>query len=257
MLTWLRRILFGWRAPVRLGQRRIALPIVFTALLVCCGGTFVWALVDSGLRQAGVLPTYTPTATRVATLTATAAPAPSATDEPTATRRPSRTPKPTATATRRLSRTPEPLATARPKATGTAEPSMGIGLELAEWDALGHLRGAAGGGFYDYDGGRFWVGLLFDERLCYLEQTFADSGVSLATARQGMAALLPKDAELVETYSPPGRPEAVVDLYHSLWLQGRFASDVWTESKPGEFIVLYKVFDDLVSRAIVACGNNP
>lgn len=106
MLTWLRRILFGWRASVRLGQRRIALPIVFTALLVCCGGTFVWALVDSGLRQAGVLPTYTPTATRLPTLTATAAPAPSATAEPTATRRPSRTPKPTATA--------------RPKVTDTA-----------------------------------------------------------------------------------------------------------------------------------------
>ena len=59
-MAWLKRLLFGWRLALPVEGRRLAIPVIATLLLLCCGGTFGAALLDSSLRQAGVLPTYTP-----------------------------------------------------------------------------------------------------------------------------------------------------------------------------------------------------
>lgn len=95
-MHWLKRLLFGWRLPITIRGRRLAVPIIATLLLLCCGGTFTASLIDSSLRQAGVLPTITPTPTR--TPRPTAIPRPTRTPRPTATVAPSKTPRPTATA---------------------------------------------------------------------------------------------------------------------------------------------------------------
>ena len=90
---------------------------------LCCGGTFAAALVDVGMREVGVWPTYTPTPTITATpnpptATATTNP-PTATataSPPTATSNP-----PTATAT---SNPPTATATPNPPTATTAPPTQ-------------------------------------------------------------------------------------------------------------------------------------
>lgn len=68
-------------------------------LVLCCVGMFSLAVLDRAVRQAGLLPTYTPTLTRTPTPlpTATGTPAPSATPAPINTPEP--TPLPAATST--------------------------------------------------------------------------------------------------------------------------------------------------------------
>jgi hypothetical protein len=50
----------GRKITVPLGARRVGIPIVFMALLLCCCCPLTLVMVDSGLRSAGLLPTYTP-----------------------------------------------------------------------------------------------------------------------------------------------------------------------------------------------------
>lgn len=98
----------------RWGARRVILLIAGLALLLCCGGTLIWYAVDTGLRQAGALPTYTPSPTDAPRPTATIRP--TRTSRPTATERPSSTPRPPTntplppTATDELTITPLPTA---------------------------------------------------------------------------------------------------------------------------------------------------
>lgn len=106
----------------RWGARRVVLLVAGLALLLCCGGTLVWYAVDTGLRQAGALPTYTPSPTDAPQPTATVKP--TRTTRPTATERPSATPRtntPLPTITDVPTFTPEPTAvpaTATPVPTG-------------------------------------------------------------------------------------------------------------------------------------------
>jgi hypothetical protein len=97
-------------------KRRLIL-IIGVALLLCCGGTLVWYAVDTGLRAAGALPTYTPSPT--------ATPRPTATIKPTATLRPpTNTPLPS-TATEEPTITPEPTATVESSYTDSILPILG------------------------------------------------------------------------------------------------------------------------------------
>lgn len=168
MLHFLRRLFLGWRAPVRLGRRTIAVPIILSALLLCCGSVFVWALVDTSLRQAGVLPTYTPTATRPPT------DAPSPTLPPTATPvPPTVTLAPTATATPApVEPSPAPLPTSTPVPTAAppvgpaasepanlrAGPGTAFGRvgSVAEGEALEIIGRTPSGDWYELPGGR-WI----------------------------------------------------------------------------------------------------
>lgn len=93
----LRRILMGWRITLPIGGRRIAVPVILTSLLLCCGVSMVGTAIDSSMRRAGVLPTYTPRPTATATEIPTSTPIPTDTPVPTDTAEPTATSEPTAT----------------------------------------------------------------------------------------------------------------------------------------------------------------
>jgi hypothetical protein len=108
--------LIGPRITLPLGARRVAVPVVFLALAICCCGPLSLAVVDSGIRQAGLLPTYTPRPS--------ATERPIDTPRPSQTERPMNTPAPTAQPTiAPTSASTRPPATAAPAAAGTATPS--------------------------------------------------------------------------------------------------------------------------------------
>lgn len=89
---------------------------------LCCGGLFVFGLADLTLREAGILPTYTPEPASANI------PSPTSSPNPTATRFPTGTPTPTQTALPTSTSTPTP----------TMNPSLGLEAEIAE--ALGPSR---------------------------------------------------------------------------------------------------------------------
>lgn len=83
------------------GFRTSCLGLILGAFLLFCGGTIAYTAVDVGLREAGVLPTYTltpsptsvpPTATLTRTPTRTATVTQAPTSTPTPTQRPTDTP---------------------------------------------------------------------------------------------------------------------------------------------------------------------
>ncbi len=75
--------------------------------------------------------------------------------------------------------------------------------------------------------------------------------------------LIPSDSQFIETYSPKDIPELIVNLYFSESLKNRFNNkdslfgNWWTGGKPGNFIVVYGVFNGKVSRMVIGIGNNP
>jgi len=120
----------------RWGPRRVVFLIAGLALLLCCGGTLVWYAVDTGLRAAGALPTYTPSPT--------ATPRPTATIKPTRTSRPTATIKPTRTS-RPPTNTPLPP-TATDAQTVAVEPTVAA-TPAPSANAAGNLRAGPGTGF--------------------------------------------------------------------------------------------------------------
>lgn len=105
--------------------------------------------------------------------------------------------------------------------------------------------------------GDFNVLFMPGGRAGHIERQFKPE-IPLEAAHAIAVSLLPSDAQLTERYSPEGRPEAVVDVYLSASLAQSWpdASD-WKYYPPGQFIVLYKVFEPGVARFVVALGNNP
>lgn len=97
---------------------------------------------------------------------------------------------------------------------------------------------------------------LGDAGQAQIEYVF-DPPVALAVVSTTVAAVLPPDAVLVETYSPTGRPEAIVQLYHSPGLAAAWPAEAFIGGEPGQFIVLTKVFDQRAAVVIVGPGNNP
>lgn len=133
----LRRILMGWRITLPIGGRRIAVPVILTSLLLCCGASLVGTAIDSGMRQAGLLPTYTPTATRTVAPTSTPRPTATATEiststsVPTATAVPTDTPAPTATSEPTATSAPIPTDTPRPAPTALPPPPPTVAVRAA------------------------------------------------------------------------------------------------------------------------------
>ena len=186
--------------------------------------------------------------------------------KPTDTPLPTNTPKPTNTS--EPTNTPQPaetpvLPTPSPTMTPSQEPttipddfaSGGLGLSQETWEQA-HTQSSTGPGSYvNYDGERYSV-IFMDGNIWQLERNFADKP-TLDESRVEGASLIPEDSQLVETYSPEGFPELIVDLYLSESLKGRFESDVWIGGEPGNFIVIYGVYDDRVPRIVIGTGNNP
>ena len=67
----------------------------------------------------------------------------------------------------------------------------------------------------------------------------------------------PVDASQLETYSPDGRPETMVNLFISPSLVERFEADVFIGGQPGNFTIQYNIVEGQITRMIVALGNNP
>ena len=133
--------------------------------------------------------------------------------------------------------------------------SGGLGLSQSKWEQA-HVQSSTGPGWINYDDGRYSVTFM-DGNVWYLERNFTGDQLTLDKARVEGASLIPEDSELVRTYSPEGFPELIVDLYLSESLKNRFESDVWTKGEPGNFIVIYGVYDERVSNIVIGTGNNP
>jgi len=160
---------------------------------------------------------------------------------------------------------PEATGTPRPTDTPTMEPipsptfelfpSGGLGLSRTEWEQQ-HTPGDTTLGMVEYDDGRYSV-MFTDGKAHYLERVFTDDQPALDQARAEAQTLFPHDSQFLETYSPEGMPELIVDLYSSESLKERFDADVFIGGDPGSFIAIYGVFDGRVPRIVLATGNNP
>lgn len=88
------RKLLSRKVNLDISGRKLALPLIPLIIVLCCCGCFTFALVDSSLREIGILPTYTPSPTRTLTPLPPETPmlVPSSTSAPTETAVPSETP---------------------------------------------------------------------------------------------------------------------------------------------------------------------
>lgn len=156
-----------------------------------------------------------------------------------------------------------PAGSAATEAALVAEPTPtlpaagGLGQSRAEWEALHQeapLPQAAYGAAYD---GAYDV-IFQEDKVWYLERQWpAGSAPTADEVEAESRRLIPDDSQLVETYRPEDRPETVVNLYSSEWLKDKFAGHWWTGGEPGNFIVMYNVYDFGVGRMIITIGNNP
>ena len=82
------------KVNVNISGKKLALPIIPLVLVSCCCSCFAFAMIDSSLREIGLLPTYTPSPTQTLTPlpSETPSPVPSSTSVPTETAIPSETP---------------------------------------------------------------------------------------------------------------------------------------------------------------------
>ena len=198
-------------------------------------------------------PTETVTAKPTATTVVQPTHTPTQEAQPTPTLLPPDTPTNTPTGT--PSHTPTPTSTPEP------EPfylSGGLGLSREQWEVF--YEEGVPDDVFGFRYGKYLVAFQADN-VWYIEcEWSAEDAVSLEDARTEADGLIPVDSQFVGTYSPEGMPELVVDLYMSESLKTRFDSatgDWWTGGEPGNFIVVYGVFDDTVRRMVISLGNNP
>jgi hypothetical protein len=134
--------------------------------------------------------------------------------------------------------------------------SGGLGLSQETWEQAHAQSSTSPGGYVNYDDEEYSV-IFMDGNVWHLERNFGANQPTLGGARVEGASLIPEDSQLVETYSPEGFPELIVDLYLSESLKGRFESDVWIGGEPGNLIVICGVYDDRVPRIVIGTGNHP
>jgi len=146
--------------------------------------------------------------------------------------------------------------TAEPTAVSDDFASGGLGLSQEVWEQTHAPNNTDLPGFDNYDNGKYSV-IFTDGNVWHLERNFDDNQPTLDEARVEASSLIPEDSQIVETYSPEGMPELIVDLYLSESLRDRFKSDVWIGGKPGNFIVIYGVFDEKVPGIVIGTGNHP
>ncbi len=213
-------------------MKRLASICALTLLILLIGAS-------AAVVQAGALRSTT----EVAATTATPRP-------PTRTPKPTKTPRPT--------RTPRPTKTPRPTATPTVPVlrSGGLGLTVEEWEARYGPGVETQLGWMLYRD--TWEVAPLGDHIMHIERLYSES-VSVPFAQGNAGPMLPADATLVQTYSPEGRPEALVELYESPSLAAQLADEEFnTAGEAGQFIVLFKVNPaGTVDRMIIATGNNP
>lgn len=141
-----------------------------------------------------------------------------------------------------------------PIASGSFAPG-GLGLSQQVWEQT-HTKSSEDLGYIKYDSDQYWV-LFMEQKVWHLERDFTNTQPTLDEARMESSLLIPEDSQLVETYHPEGVPELTVDLYLSESLKACFPSDNWIGGEPGNFVVIFGVFDGRVSRMVIGTGNNP
>lgn len=184
---------------------------------------------------------------------------PTPTVRATATQRPTRTTLPTAvppTSTTAPTNPPPPTAVPVSTSAPTTETVRGLGQDRASWEQ-DHTLTSQLGIFYDYDDLTYSV-IFLNDRIGHLEyQVEQEQAMSLADARSLSSQFIPSDSVFEETYSPPGLPELIVDLYSSQMLTDIFEDDAFVGGETGQFIVIYNMFENKTSRIVMALGNNP
>jgi hypothetical protein len=88
------RKLFSRKVNLNVSGRKLALQLIPLIVVLCCCSCFAFAVIDSSLREIGLLPTYTPEPTRTVTPFPSETPTqvPSSTSAPMETAIPSETP---------------------------------------------------------------------------------------------------------------------------------------------------------------------
>lgn len=196
--------------------------------------------------------TSEPTATSVpATDTATSRP-PTETftpEPPTATFTPA---PPTATFTPLPpTNTPLPIATFTPVPVGPVLPSNGIGITRAAWE---EEHGTGVGDFgTSYENNRYWV-LFYEGRINHLEVSLPQP-VSRSDAQVLAKQFMPADAERVDVIQDDA--ERYIEHWFSQALAESYPDGLYIEGAPGDFIVLYRLYEGTVSSYIVGTGLNP
>jgi hypothetical protein len=135
--------------------------------------------------------------------------------------------------------------------------SGGLGLSQQEWEQrYGPGSPSETPGYLWYQG--TYLVAFPEGNVSYIEQRWGpENAATVDGARAQSGGLMPADSQYIQTYSPEGRPDLVVDLYFSPSLISRFSGNLWVGGQPGNFIVSYNVFDFGVSRMVITVGNNP
>ena len=135
--------------------------------------------------------------------------------------------------------------------------SGGLGLSQAEWEQrYGPGSPSETPGYLWYQG-TYLVGFP-EGNVGYIERRWnPENAATIDDARLQSGELIPADRQYIQTYSPEGRPDLVVDLYYSPSLVTRFSGNMWAGGQPGNFIVTYNVSDFGVIRMVISLGNNP
>lgn len=140
--------------------------------------------------------------------------------------------------------------------------SGGLGLAKNEWENAHELTGDdVFGAIYDE---KYIVAFQVDT-VWYIEQQWTtENALTPEEVEAESQNLIPADSILVETYSPEGTPETIVNLYFSESLKTRFNDEDssfgswWTGGEPGNFTVQYNQYEGIgITRMIIALGNNP
>lgn len=238
-------------------KRRKLILVSVGLLALCCLGSVMSAIffpdADTATETAVIAPTEIVTTLEEPTPTARA------TARATATQRPTRTTLPTAvppTSTTAPTNTPPPTAVPASTSAPIAEAIRGLGQDRASWEQ-DHTLTSQLGIFYDYEDLTYSI-IFLNDRIGHLEyQVEQEQAMSLNDARNLASQFIPSDSVFEETYSPPGLPELIVDLYSSQTLADIFEDGAFVGGEVGQFIVIYNMFENETSRIVMALGNNP
>jgi hypothetical protein len=137
-------------------------------------------------------------------------------------------------------------------------PSGGLGLSKPEWEQIyGPGAPTDRPDFFWYQGGTYLVGFQ-EGNISYIERQWPpENAVPVDEARRQSGALIPGDSQNLQSGSPEGRADLIVDLYSSPWLVSRFSGGVWAGGQPGNFTVTFNVYEPGVTRMAISLGNNP
>lgn len=143
----------------------------------------------------------------------------------------------------------------RAKWSDQAYPSGGLGLTKGEWEKRHGPPRDEPAPLLSYEGDHYLVIFSGDNVWNPTHYPAYGEGVSLAQARAAAQKLMPEDTRATKSYRPDR--DRLVELYRSEFLRERFRGDMWGESEPGTFLVLYKPTGGKIQTIITRTGDQP